>query len=409
MRSAFVSLRGLVLLVVAIAVGAGLGIGGYWVYDTYFPSPDRALEKAQEKFAQAEEVYAQDPVAAESLYADLDAQLDGMSKSSTGTSKALSTQILLLRAKVLWKRGLIAEVRDKGTTGAAERNKLHASARKLYDEVLRNQDPDNLEASSFLLDQFMLYDDLARAELVAEIVARHQVVEGEKPTRDLNIRQAAAHYLLAQRYLRGTEPRPELALEHVRAIENLPLPEDGQRPAKRWREYAVEAQALKTRLDLSRQQPAGAAAPSSGTSREEAAAQLHAKLAEGVARAKKDIDAPEIQGDDQSPAVPFLVARTARTPTNVRGLLDFLTLSIEASTSKVELVQRADLLLAACRQLVAGRKPPNSTIQAVTAHLTRLPAAVEKPAAELKKPALRFDAREWAPVEGGLLELIQVV
>src|SRR5262249_43414731 len=139
-RSAFVSLRGLVLLVVAIAVGAGLGIGGYWVYDTYFPSPDRALEKAQEKFAQAEEVYAQDPVAAESLYADLDAQLDGMSKSSTGTSKALSTQILLLRAKVLWKRGLIAEVRDKGTTGAAERNKLHASARKLYDEVLRNQD-----------------------------------------------------------------------------------------------------------------------------------------------------------------------------------------------------------------------------------------------------------------------------
>ena len=55
-RAAFLSLRGLVFLAAAVIVSAGIGMGGWWVWDTYFSSPEHRLQRVQKKFE--EEVWS---------------------------------------------------------------------------------------------------------------------------------------------------------------------------------------------------------------------------------------------------------------------------------------------------------------------------------------------------------------
>src|SRR6516164_7419911 len=138
------------LLVVAIVLGAGIGIGGYWIYDNYFPSPSRSLEKAQNKFKTAEEVFAANPLAAERYYKDVDVQLDKLADRAVSSDMANNVPGFLLRAKVLWRLGDIARARDKGPEGIAAQGRYQAAGLKLYEECLSKYDKDNVEAASAL-------------------------------------------------------------------------------------------------------------------------------------------------------------------------------------------------------------------------------------------------------------------
>jgi hypothetical protein len=401
-----VSVRGLLFFIVAIAVGAGVGVGGYWVYDTYFPSPARALEKAQQQFDKAEQAFANDPAAAEPLYQEVVAQLDKLADRSKADDMAVNVPAYLLRAKTMWKLGRVAEEREKkqgpSKEAAADRSKYFNAALGIYQDMLAKYDKDNIDAGNFLLEYWMGADEVGRAEIYAEVVARYQLKEGEKPTKEGNARQATAHYLLAQRALRASNPKPDEALAHVRAIAALPAPE-GVAKDKRWRELGTEAQALKMRLDMANKRMAEGAVPLKGVVREEIAAELNATIAGGIAKAQKDLGAT-LPADDKHPAIPVLATLNA---TNTRGVLDFLTTAIAASAIKADLVQRVDLLLAVCQQLLEVPKPPEATVKAVGSHLANLPAVVEKPAAELKKPDLRLLAADWSPLEGRLRDVIE--
>jgi hypothetical protein len=407
-------MRGLMFLVVAIALGAGIGIGGYILYDTYFPSPARSLEKAKAKFEQAELVFAGDKLAAEPYYMEVSKQLDKMAERATRADTANNTQGFMVRAKVLWRLGDIARARDAGPGGIAEQGRYQTAALKIYQDCLQDFDKDNLEAASALLDNYAGRDDLSHAELYAETVAKYQLKEGEEPTKELYTRQALAHFLIAQRYLRGQDPKPELALQHIRAIPSLPRP-SGSPNDKRWREYAVEVQALKMRLDMARKQAAEGGAPASNVTREDIERELKAVITEGIALTRLKL-ASSVPGDDKHPPIPEL-AHELR-PTNIRGLLDFLTIAIEASATKEEALERADLLIAVSRQLVSAKNAPetairessirDATIAVVADHLAKLPTSVERPAIERKDPRLRPLPADWSPVEARLREVLQL-
>ncbi|HMF11640.1 MAG TPA: hypothetical protein VKE94_05020, partial [Gemmataceae bacterium] len=407
MRAAFVSVRGLLFCVVAIVVGAAAGVGGYWVYDTYFPSPARALEKAQQKFEKAEQAFANDPAGAEPLYQDVVAQLDLLGERNKPDDLAVNVPAFLLRAKTLWQLGRVTEAREKkeGATkeSAAQRLTYYNAALNIYRDMLAHYDKDNIDAANFLLEHYMAKDDLGVAELYAEVVARYQLKEGEEPTREGNARQATAHYLLAERALRGPKPNPDEALAHVRAIAALPAPKDASKD-KRWRELGLEIRALEMLLDLANKQAAEGGAATKGIVRENVADELNATLEEGLAKAKRDLAADPAPSDGKHAARPYLATLNA---TNTRGLLDFLTIAITASSNKADVVLRADLLLAVCKQLLEVDKPPEATVRTVGNHLANLPADVEKPAAERKKPELRLLAADWAPLEGRLRDVIE--
>jgi hypothetical protein len=398
-------------LILAIAIGAGVAIGGLWVHDTYFPSAARCLEKARSRFDKAEQVYAHDPTAAEPLYLDVDEQLDQMAERATKDDTATNVQGFLLRAKVLLRRARIAGAREKAEGKAhdadSESVKHDTVALGIYHEMLEKYDRSNVDAASYLLDYYMAIDDVGRAEQYAPILAAYQPAEGEKITPELVTRQAASHYLLADKYLRGPNPQPALALRAMEAIEKLPPPDGSTnlKKEKRWREYAIEARAWKVRLDMARKQAAQGAPPAKGAVADDPAAQLRAKIAEGIARAQADVKAPLVPADDKNPAMPALARLN---PTNVRGILDFLTLAIENSTSKEEIIERADLLLTVCEQLIAGKKTRQTTFTAVANHLAKLPTLVDQPAKERNDPNLGLSTDEWRGIEDRLRKVIEV-
>jgi hypothetical protein len=396
-----VSVRGLLFFVVAIAVGAGVGIGGYWVYDTYFLSPTRALQKAQEKFEKAEAAYANDPAAAGPLYQDVVAQLDRLGERAKPDDLAVNVPAYLLRAKTMWQLGRVTEAREKkeGSSKESKDERLgyYNAALHIYQDMLANYDKDNIDAGSFLLEHFMRADDLGRAELYAEVVARYQLKEDEQPTKEGNARQATAHYLLADRAMRPPNPKPDEALAHLRAIAALPAPKDAGNE-KRWRELGLEVRALKMRLDMANKQAAEGGVAPKGVVRENLVDELNATIDVGIAKAQKDL-LTTVKGTD----VPLLTWLNA---TNIRGLLDFFTTSIAASTTKAQIVERTDLFLTVCDQLVKVEQPPTATVKALGSHLAELPGVVEKPAVELKKPGLRLLAADWAPLEGRLRAVI---
>jgi tetratricopeptide (TPR) repeat protein len=401
----------LVYLLIAVAFGAGIGIGGYWVYETYFPTPQHCLERAREKYEKGEQVlsgikgeqvFSRDAAAAEPYFLDAIAYLDKMAKRTDPNDSAMVKQGVLLQAKVLWRLGDVARARDKGPEGLLEQGRKQAQALGIYKGCLLTLDKDNVEAAGALLDYYMHLDDLIQAEQYADVVAAYQLKEGEEATEVLVTRQAAAHFLIAQRCLRAQNPSPAQALDRIKAIEALPrLREDYK---KRWREYAVEAEALRIRLDMARKREL-----EGDITREDTERSLKAVLAEGVARARTDLAAPEIPGvrdDPDKPAIPVLAYK--QRPNAIRGLLDFLTIAVEASNTKEEALDRADLLIAVSRQLVTAKNAPTTTIKAVGTHLAKLPTSVERPAIDHNDARLRPLPADWSPVEGRLRDVLQL-
>jgi tetratricopeptide (TPR) repeat protein len=380
----------------AILIGGGLGAGGLWVYYTYFPPPDYLLTKAEDKYQQAEEkLQANQTANAEKLYKEANAYLV---KLENDGKDANNPKAYLLKSKVLYRLSTLAAKTDQGTAGS-ESVKLAYEHNNALLETLRH-DPENGEAAGILFTKCMADDDLDKAEFYAEAVAKYKPEEG-KDFGDMATRVAAAHYILGKAALRGPSPRPDIALEHLRQIEET-LPQAKDEP-RRWRELALEAQALKMSLDLAKKRETAPAKPAPGKApvEDKRAEELQRKIVAGVERAKADLAHTENTADGVKATLPTL------NPTNMRGVLDFLLLSIETATTKAELQERANLLLQVCDQLTDVKAPREATTRAVAAHLAQLPTAVDKPAAERKVPALRLLAADWKPMEDRMRKIVQ--
>lgn len=399
MRAAFVSVRGLLFFLVAIVVGGALGVGGYWVYDTYFPPPDRLIEKAEGKYQQAEDKLKDNQNAdAEKLYKEADAYLVKLENDAKDPN---NPKAYLLKAKLLFRLSSLAEKEDaaKGETGPDSRHaKLAVAHNNALLETLRH-DPDNAEAAGILLDKCFSDDDMNRAEFYAEAVAKYKPEPGQDMLQGMPNRIAAAHFILGKAALRGPNPRPDVALDHLRQIEET-LPQT--KGEMRWRERALEAQALKVRMEQAKRHETAAAkpAPGKGPARDERAEELQRKVAEGVEKAKTDLAHSEPTADGAKATLPAL------SPSNMRGVLDFLVLSIETAATKAELQERALLLLQVCDQLTDVKNPKDATTRAVAAHLAQLPTSVDKPAAERKVPALKLLAADWKPMEDRMRKIV---
>jgi hypothetical protein len=383
------------LFLVAILVGGVLGVGGYWVYDTYFPPPDRLIEKADGKYQQAEEkLQANQNADAEKLYKEANAYLIKLEADGKDPN---NPKAYLLKAKILYRLSALAAKGDQSAPGSDSVNLAIAHNNALL-ETLRH-DPDNAEAAGILLDKCFADDDLTRAEFYAEAVAKYKPEEGQDMAQGMANRVAAAHFVLGKAALRAPNPRPDIALEHLRQIEET-LPQT--KGEMRWRERALEAQALKVRMEQAKRHETVPTKPAAakGPPRDERAEELQRKIAEGVERAKVDL---ANVGNANEGNKAFL---TTLSPSNMRGLLDFLVLSIETATTKAEIQERANLLLQVCDQLTDVKAPRDATTRAVAAHLAQLPVAVDKPAAERKVPALKLLAADWKPLEDHMRKVV---
>jgi tetratricopeptide (TPR) repeat protein len=423
-----VSLRGLLFFLVAIVIGGAAGIGGYWAYDTYFPPPERLLDKAKEKFDKGNQAYQDKHLdQARKLYEECNAYLGQLNrKVEAGEAKDFNmAPAHLLHYRVLAKLYTFQKEDDAKAGKANDPDSPSATLAKQSNAALNQvlqSDRNNAEAAAILLDKCFAEDDLDKGEFYAETLVKvklEELAQGEESKyfdikslqmetttsentllKELPSRIAASHFLMARRALRGPNPKPELALEHLRAIEAMSI---GGKKDKRWRELALETQALKIRLDMARQQAASGVKQAKGVVKEDVAKELAAKIDEGMAKAKKDT-AEQVPGDGTNPPTPYLASLN---PTNVRGVLDFLVTAIETSTTKEEVIERANLLLVACDQIVSVKKPREASVKAVAAHLAQLPGAVDKPAEQRKVPALRLLAADWAPIEGRMIKVVE--
>src|SRR5262249_33518788 len=147
---------------------------GYWAYDTYFPSNDRLVEKAEDKYAKAEEAFQDNRKdQAEALYNQANTLLDKLrdkvaaeNKDPSNPKPYNSPKAFLLRAKILARLSRFAEERDLkvGDAGSdSEHAKLAVESNKALRDTLV-QDKDNVEAAGILLEKCFTDDDLDKAE-----------------------------------------------------------------------------------------------------------------------------------------------------------------------------------------------------------------------------------------------------
>jgi hypothetical protein len=383
-----------VLFLLAIVLGGALGAGGIWVYYTYFPPPDYLLNQAEAKYDQAEQKLRDNQSAdAEKLYNQAKAYLKKLEDDGKDPNNPKG---YLLKAKVLYRLSTLAEKREGQVTPDSESVQLAIAHNTALLETLR-RDPDNAEAAGILLSKCLADDDLNRAEFYAEAVAKYKPEEDKGISTEMANRVAAAHFILGKAALRGPNPRPDIALEHLRQIDET-LSQDKE-VEHRWREISLEAQALKVRMDLAKKHETAPAKPvAKGPVKDERAEELQRKIAKNVEKAKTDLGIVIPDGNK--------ALLTTLNPTNMRGILDFLMLAIETATTKAELQERANVFLAVCDQLTDVKAPREATTRAVAAHLAQLPAAVDKPAAERKVPALRLLAADWKPMEDRMRKIV---
>jgi hypothetical protein len=258
-----------------------------------------------------------------------------------------------------------------------------------------------------MLDICFREDQLDLAGRYARDLLAHQP---EQPVTaeemDLRPYLEGAHFVLARLALRKVPPQPDETLEHVRAAEELQQrwaaqargAGEGTSPAAdprpRWRMIHLEAQALAVKADAAGPAP-GAGKPSSSTEGRQAGNTevrpagardaFQARLTSGLQRVREDLKpvpghAPDFPQEAVSPLV--------RLPgTDLRGLLDFLTLAVERSPDRGQTVERTALLLTTWETLAGTPRASAAARREVVARFSQWPKSIKLPADVALQPA----------------------
>ncbi|HZT81045.1 MAG TPA: tetratricopeptide repeat protein [Gemmataceae bacterium] len=414
MRFGF-NLRSMLILVVGVLVVAGLVFGGIWGYSHVFSSPDALLASAQKYYDKGEEARKRylarpaeerqgdpkDLLEAKKHYEYADVQLQQLLDEKKDPNNARGW---LLRHRVLVGLYSVTEEQKNQADRAKDTELSKQLAQALADLNSRawecanqasGRDPKMAEAHGLMLDFYFLQDDMRRAVPFAQrLLACEADSGGDIPEPRL----AAAHYVLALEDLKARTPRADSALAHMRAVHDLAEQRwqangrKGEKPEPRWREITVEAEALRLKVAQAkktarRPAPRRPDDPARKQGQPSAEEQFRDLLTYGLNRVQKDLNQPPLPADGKNPEQPYLCASLSRSPTNARGLFDFLLLALAASEDREQTRDRVDLGLRVCEQVAGAPKPPELMVQRVTYYTTRLPSTITQLPAAAQLPA----------------------
>jgi Tfp pilus assembly protein PilF len=373
-------------LLLALAGSAALGVK--W----YHGQPAYLLASARRYFDQGEEaLHRPDPAAARAAYQFADAQLRRLSGRDQAPAPATALQ---LRHQVLNRLAALQADEEKNQPageGEPLSARLAAEARRLAFQAAE-ADATLFEAQAAALNYCFRDDLLTQAIPFAENVLRYRPADADSFPQ-LNDYLHGARFVLARAALRTRPPRPDAALEHL--AESAALLPPGREP--RWRAFGLEAQARAVKIENIRE----AARPLPGTrppgpeadSAAEAVSALRARIAEGLERVRRE----KGRVTPATATEPERAELAKTSPTDVRGLFDFLALAVRESTSAAEALERAGLLVEVC-EVVAAKSPPPIALRTAALTAAGLPRLLgELPEGRRPLPADR--AALYARVE----------
>jgi predicted Zn-dependent protease len=350
-----------VLIVLLLAGGV---FGWYW----WSNRPDYLFKSAVAYFQAADEARKkEDLVQARQCYESADKQLQTLLEPDKTPN---DSRAWMLRWKVLEGLGRMAARDD------SERSiKLLTEARICAQRAAR--DPSNLEAQAVVLSYFFANDDFDHAEPYARSLVDHlgsNTLDLENPEGYI----AGAFFVLARAAL---QPRPiahpDEALDLIRSAAEWEQKGTAAKPLPRWRSIDIEARALKIKAE----QAKGSSSPGKGKvprgpqpSASELLGQLQSRMAPWVDRVRNELQTEKPASGDK-PAQPEL---TTLSPTDTRGLLDFLLLSIEVAPDAAAVQERADLLLQVAEQVSSVPNCPPHALRETARAVALLPALLSR-------------------------------
>lgn len=313
----FNNLRWLIVSVVVLGLLVG---GAIWGLNRWQDQPEYWLASAQKHYKEGETALERkDIAAAKASFEKAEQLLKKVLDASTGPAG----EIWLFRYRVNDKLAL---------TDPADA-KLHRQNADKY-LAIAGSDRSCLEGQQLRLMYLFREDNIQ--DLVAGKPYALNILtakpEAHPNLKDLYLYQIGAHFILAWAEFYGQPANPDQALQHLEECRKLEQ-KYGQGTARdiRWREAGLEALARKAKAERD------------GRGGGEAA---HAQL-----RKLRDQD------------IPAKLARVKETEptklssTNLRGLLNFLLVAVELSTTPEQVVERAEMTVQVCEKLVSGDKP----------------------------------------------------
>lgn len=332
----------------ALAGTAALGVT--W----YRGRPENLFASASRYFDKGEAARQQgDAAAAQSAYQYSDAVLRILldKDKAPGYPPAL-----LLRHKVLNQLAALAAANElkqgNASDGDLPSTQMATEAKRLA--FLAAADPTLFEAQAAALNYCFRDDLLTLAVPYADNVLRnHPKDEADFPR--LSDYLHGAHFILAREALRASPPRPDAALEHLETSNALLAA--GAEP--RWRVVGLEVQARRLKIAQVREasrprpgtRPPGADGPDPAT---ELVVALGKKIEGALERVRRDKDRVTPATERE----PERAELAKSSPTDARGLFDFLTLSLQEAATPAQVLERANLLVEACEVVVAKSPPP---------------------------------------------------
>lgn len=388
-------------LLVSLAVVLAAG-GGLYAYLHWRNQPESLYASARRYFEQAEEARARgDGVAARRSYEYADSQLQNLLDEKKAPRHSSG---LVLRYKVLTQLSGYNAREDQDrveTTGPLLAAEQRATARNCL--LLAAADPSCIEAQALALDGYFRedsYEAIAQAEPYATLIVAASPEAAGLP--NFHLYQIGAHYVLAWRALHHPSPDPELALRHLNASAELESRNRNQVTGEtpRWRAVALEALALKIKGERARKDRATAAARGRPDKVDVLRELREERMPAWVERLRREFDEVRTPATESEPAETVLTAAVRRSPTNLRGMLDFLLLAIDQGRDRTDLLERLRLTLDVCARLTGEQATP-TILRETTRHLARLPGEVER-----QPEALRPRPAEWDELAARLDRLI---
>ncbi len=333
-----------------------------------------SFEEGERAFQQAEDVNdeahsAERRAAARAAYEAAERDLQ---RACDETKTPLDSNHLLLRHKLLLKLAQLHSLEER-ERGDADPNRpsLEMVKEAWKQALLAAAEPTCAEAQALMLGRCFAADALDKAGPFATNLLLHPPADTSQGT-DFHPYVLGAHFVLAQAALTGAAPRPEEALEHLRQSRALQKPGE----ETKWRAVALEVRAWKA---LAVVQKPTKVEPADGPR-----ARCRACVREALDRLHREHEQIAAWTTKATGAPPTLLTLS---PTDTRGLFEFLTLSIEGATDRDEVAQRTALALSTWEMLVAVDKPSELVLREAARRITALPALLDKlPAAVKLKP-----------------------
>jgi tetratricopeptide (TPR) repeat protein len=367
-----------------VAVLLALTLAGGWLFTGWwFNNPDALYYAARERLRKGDEAYQAGQFdQAKKQYAAADQLLDQWLPEAKAPTEAQGW-FLRYRAQAQLSAMLSKEEEARKESGD-NRPSVQLAASSWAALSRAALDPECVEADAVILSRFFRDDTVENFAMVAmmaeNLVNLPQDQWGRVP--DPANLLLGARFLLAWVALHDTVPDPEDCLGHLRACDELlqmkweearAKDPEAKPPLPRWRVVALEVQAMTEKLKhLRKTRPAPPG--TRDKEQDDLAQQLRNRVHEGLVRLQREKD-DILPGKANLP----LAQLVSRSPTEVRGLLDFLVLAVEQSATAQETAERACAALEVCDRLTGADNGAGFVLRQTAAHVGLLSAALDRP------------------------------